>query len=121
LFSEREGTAVMNESTRSEADLEMKCYATFMLAIKAVGVGINHEFSPAEYMKIWSVVNEVAEGKQTLNISPSELTVNSPEMLPAMRVYIQQSQQGTMRKEQELAKMLVAASVGFVVRDNNGK
>jgi hypothetical protein len=111
----------MNEATRNEADLAMKCYASFLFALKAVGVGINYEFSPAEYMKIWSIVNEVAEGKQTLNVSPSELTMRSPDMLPAMRGHIQQTQAETMKREQEVANMLLAAADGFVVRDDTSK
>jgi hypothetical protein len=120
-FVRAEGKTIMNDASRSETDLAMKCYASFMFAFKAIGVGINYEFSSAEYMKIWSIVNEVAEGKQTLNVSPSELTMSSPEMLPAMRGYIQETQAETMKREQAVAKMLVAVAAGFVARDDPSK
>jgi hypothetical protein len=104
----------LHDATRSEADLAMKCYRTFSLALKAVGAAIDHQFSSEEHMKIWAVVKAVAEGEQTLNASPAELQAMA-KMLPAMRQHIQQNAQRTIQTERELAAMLVRAAEGFSV------
>jgi hypothetical protein len=110
----------LHETTRSEADLGMKCYTTFLLALKAVGMGIDHQLSSEEYMRIWAVINEVAKGEQTLNASPAEQQA-SAEMLPAMKQYIQENAQTRMQRERELAALLLKAADGFTVRENGPK
>lgn len=106
----------LHEATRSEADLAMKCYYTFMFTLEAVGTGIDHQFSDEEYRKIWAIVKEVAEGEQTMNVSPAELQARAP-MLPAMSQHIQQNTQNKIQIERELAGMLVRAENGFIMRD----
>lgn len=107
----------MHEASRSKADLAMNCYSAFLFALKAVSSGIDREFTSDEYMRIWAVVRSVADGQQTLNVSPAELQA-AGEMLPAMRDNIQQTTQTTMRAERELAARLLRAADGFVVRDD---
>ena len=106
----------MHEASRSEADLAMKCYAAFLFALKAAGTGIDRIYSDAEYLKIWSVVKDVAAGEQTLNASPAELQADDSAMLPAMKQHIQEMMQQKIQEERELAAMLLRAADGFVVR-----
>lgn len=108
----------MHDVTQSEADLAMKCYSAFMLGLKVVGVALDRGFSTAEYMKMWHVVQAVAAGEQTLNVSPAELQVGEGGILPAMKQHIQDTTQRVMRAEREMAAMLLRAADGFVVRDD---
>jgi hypothetical protein len=101
-------------TTMTEAQLAMKCYAAFHFAVKAVAAGFDLAPSSAEYMKVWSVVKEVAAGNRTLNATPAEMTLRNPDMTPVMKEEYAMSMQEQSRKEQALAQMLLAASNGFV-------
>jgi hypothetical protein len=107
----------MHETSRSEADLSMRCYEAFLFALKAISTGINRAFSDADYDKIWAVVKDVAAGERTLTGSPAELQIGDPTMLPAMKQQTQETAQKKVREERELAAMLLRASDGFVTRD----
>lgn len=107
---------MLNEASREEVEMGMKCYTAFMFALKTVAVGTGRDFTQADYHKIWEVVNEVADGNQTLNVSPAELQAQNPEMVPAMRRGIQEAMQRTIHAEQEMAVTIRRASGGFVTR-----
>jgi hypothetical protein len=108
----------MHETSRGEAELAMKCYSAFMFALKAVDTGLDRKFSSDELTNIWGVVQEVAAGRQTLNVSPAELQASDSQTLPAMRQHLQETMQRGMRAEQEMAAMLLRARDGFAVRDD---
>jgi hypothetical protein len=102
-------------STMKDTELAMECYRAFNFAIKAMVIGLDLKPSSADYMKVWKVVNEVADGKATLNVSPAEVLAGYPDSpTPAMKKHVQESLQQTVRTDQELAKVIVAASKGLV-------
>lgn len=108
----------MHKASKAEADLSMKCGNAFIFALKAIGTGLGREISTAEKMKIWNVVQAVAAGTQTLNVSPAEQQLKDPSMSPEMRLHIQEMSQREMRSEQEMATMILRAADGFSVQES---
>jgi O6-methylguanine-DNA--protein-cysteine methyltransferase len=101
-----------------EPDLEkvkraMLAYKTFLFTMKAVTVGMNVRPTPEEQDRIWKTVNEVAAGDITLNVTGAEAARDVPDIYPKAKVATAQAMNDNMRRERELAKMLVDAAEGF--------
>ena len=61
----------MERVSQAEATLGMQTLQAFGFAVKVVDVALGRELSTADQMKIWALVKEVADGSQTLNVSPA--------------------------------------------------
>ena len=102
-----------HEPDRAKVDRAMHAYAVFNFAYKAMLEGLKLDPSSEEAMRVWHLVEKVAAGEVTLNVSPAEVALSSPPITPAMRESYETNFQQNKRREQEIALELVKARDGF--------
>jgi hypothetical protein len=83
------------------------CSDSFHLGLKVVSEALGLNYSHEDYSKIWAALNAVADGSETLNISPADLVQKAGDILPAMRAHLQETQEASMRTERQLARVIV--------------
>ncbi len=106
---------MIEEPDRSRIDRAMFAYQVFNFAYKAVCLGLDRSLTDDEGMRIWKAVEEVAAGDATLNISAAEMNQASATTA-AGREHNARYVNEQMRREREIAEMLVNAREGFVHR-----
>jgi hypothetical protein len=98
---------------RAKVERAMHTYDVFNFAYKAVVEGLKLDPTSEEAMRIWHLVEQVAAGEITLNISPAEHAVAHPPLTEAMQKGYEENFQRNKRAEQEIARELVKARDSF--------
>ena len=104
---------MIEESDREKVRQAMLVQGAFHFTLKVLNILLDRSFTAEEYQRIWQTVQEVAEGTATLNLSGAEVAARMPPLTDAMRKGYEENAQKNIRREQEIAQMILNASEGF--------